>query len=58
MADCSRYDDLRGGHMSIDRLAQLKALHLYGMATAWTELLAEREAASAHATQSLAGSFD
>ena len=27
--------------MSIDRLAQLKALHLYGMATAWTELLAE-----------------
>lgn len=27
--------------MSIDRLAQLKALHLYGMVTAWTELLAE-----------------
>ena len=27
--------------MSIDRLSQLKALHLYGMATAWTELLAE-----------------
>jgi hypothetical protein len=27
--------------MSIDRLAQLKALHLYGMATAWSELLAE-----------------
>ena len=27
--------------MSIDRLAQLKALHLYGMATAWAELLAE-----------------
>ncbi len=27
--------------MSIDRLAQLKSLHLYGMATAWTELLAE-----------------
>lgn len=27
--------------MSIDRLAQLKALHLYGMAAAWTELLAE-----------------
>jgi DNA replication protein DnaC len=25
----------------IDRLAQLNALHLYGMATAWTELLAE-----------------
>ena len=24
-----------------DRLAQLKALHLYGMATAWNELLAE-----------------
>jgi DNA replication protein DnaC len=24
-----------------DRLAQLKALHLYGMATAWSELLAE-----------------
>lgn len=27
--------------MSIDRLAQLKSLHLYGMATAWSELLAE-----------------
>lgn len=27
--------------MSIDRLAQLKSLHLYGMAAAWTELLAE-----------------
>ena len=27
--------------MSIDRLAQLKSLHLYGMATAWVELLAE-----------------
>jgi DNA replication protein DnaC len=27
--------------MSIDRLTQLKALHLYGMATAWSELLAE-----------------
>ncbi len=27
--------------MSIDRLAQLKSLHLYGMATAWGELLAE-----------------
>jgi DNA replication protein DnaC len=27
--------------MSIDRLAQLKALHLYGMATAWSEFLAE-----------------
>jgi DNA replication protein DnaC len=27
--------------MSIDRLAQLKSLHLYGMATAWAELLAE-----------------
>ena len=26
---------------SIDRLAQLNALHLYGMATAWSELLAE-----------------
>jgi DNA replication protein DnaC len=25
----------------IDRLAQLNALHLYGMATAWSELLAE-----------------
>jgi hypothetical protein len=25
----------------IDRLAQLNALHLYGMATAWNELLAE-----------------
>jgi DNA replication protein DnaC len=25
----------------VDRLAQLNALHLYGMATAWTELLAE-----------------
>ena len=24
-----------------DRLAQLSALHLYGMATAWSELLAE-----------------
>jgi hypothetical protein len=24
-----------------DRLAQLNALHLYGMATAWSELLAE-----------------
>jgi hypothetical protein len=27
--------------MSIDRVAQLKSLHLYGMATAWAELLAE-----------------
>ena len=27
--------------MSIDRLAQLKSLRLYGMATAWSELLAE-----------------
>lgn len=27
--------------MSIDRLAQLKSLHLYGMATAWSELLAQ-----------------
>ena len=27
--------------MSIDRTAQLKSLHLYGMATAWAELLAE-----------------
>jgi DNA replication protein DnaC len=27
--------------MSIDRLSQLKSLHLYGMATAWSELLAE-----------------
>mgnify|MGYP001129755355 FL=1 len=27
--------------MSIDRLAKLKSLHLYGMATAWGELLAE-----------------
>ena len=27
--------------MSIDRLAHLKSLHLYGMATAWAELLAE-----------------
>ena len=27
--------------VGIDRLAQLKALHLYGMATAWSELLAE-----------------
>ena len=26
---------------AIDRLAQLGALHLYGMATAWSELLAE-----------------
>jgi len=26
---------------AIDRLAQLNALHLYGMATAWSELLAE-----------------
>ena len=26
---------------SIDRLAQLNALHLYGMATAWSELLTE-----------------
>jgi hypothetical protein len=25
----------------IDRLAQLNALHLYGMATAWSELLTE-----------------
>ena len=25
----------------LDRLAQLNALHLYGMATAWSELLAE-----------------
>src|ERR1700761_1024075 len=25
----------------VDRLAQLTALHLYGMATAWSELLAE-----------------
>jgi DNA replication protein DnaC len=25
----------------VDRLAQLNALHLYGMATAWSELLAE-----------------
>src|ERR1700709_559367 len=27
--------------VGIDRLAQLKALHLYGMASAWSELLAE-----------------
>ena len=27
--------------LGIDRLAQLNALHLYGMATAWSELLAE-----------------
>ena len=25
--------------LGIDRLAQLNALHLYGMATAWSELL-------------------
>ena len=30
-----------GGNMSIDQLAQLKALHLYGMAAAWGEWLAE-----------------
>ena len=28
-------------HAGTDRLGQLNALHLYGMATAWTELLAE-----------------
>ena len=27
--------------MAIDRLSQLKALHLYGMATAWSEWQAE-----------------
>jgi DNA replication protein DnaC len=27
--------------LGLDRLAQLKALHLYGMAAAWSELLAE-----------------
>ena len=27
--------------LGLDRLAQLKALHLYGMATAWSELLSE-----------------
>jgi len=27
--------------MSIDRISQLKALHLYGMAAAWAELQAE-----------------
>ena len=27
--------------MSIDRVVDLKALHLYGMATAWSEWLAE-----------------
>ena len=27
--------------VGIDRLAQLKALHLYGMAAAWSELAAE-----------------
>src|SRR4051812_9904770 len=27
--------------VGVDRLAQLNALHLYGMATAWTELAAE-----------------
>jgi hypothetical protein len=27
--------------VGIDRLARLNALHLYGMATAWSELLAE-----------------
>ena len=27
--------------VGIDRLAQLSSLHLYGMATAWSELLAE-----------------
>ena len=27
--------------LGLDRLAQLKALHLYGMATAWNELLSE-----------------
>ena len=27
--------------LGTDRLAQLNALHLYGMATAWSELLAE-----------------
>jgi hypothetical protein len=26
----------------VDRLAQLNALHLYGMATAWSELLADQ----------------
>lgn len=30
-----------GANMSIDRANQLKSLHLYGMATAWAELLAE-----------------
>ena len=41
LADCSRYDHLRGGQYVHDRLAQLKSLRLYGMATAWSELLAE-----------------
>ena len=27
--------------MSIDRAAQLTSLHLFGMATAWSELMAE-----------------
>jgi hypothetical protein len=36
-ADCSRYVSLRGGAMTIDRHAQLKALQLYGMAAAWQE---------------------
>lgn len=36
-ADCSRYDNLRRMRMIIDRHAQLKALHLHGMAAAWQE---------------------
>ncbi|MCV2354530.1 hypothetical protein LNV09_10180 [Paucibacter sp. B2R-40] len=41
-----------GASKSIDRVAQLKSRHLYGMATAWSELLAEE---SRQATQSRRG---
>jgi hypothetical protein len=42
-ADCGRYDSLLSSWavMSIDNLSQLKALKLFGMATALVEIWAE-----------------
>src|SRR5271170_5035491 len=41
----------------IDRLAQLNALHLYGMATAWSELLAEGPRRQAQIQQLASAAF-
>ena len=42
IANCNRYDHCWDLPMSIDHATSLKALQLYGMATAWGELQAEK----------------